>query len=285
MSKIYDALKRAEQERSTKRQSLRVFPEEPAYKEKIEAIDQKVIDRPRAPRRQIDDLLVVVTDPLSQAAEQFKKVCIRMLLVGQDNNRVFLVTSPLPLEGKTTISTNLAAGLAQLPQTHAILIDADLRKTPIHEMLGVTVDKGLMEYLEDRADVSEICYQTLIPRLLTIPAGELCSDPAEIFSSLKIRRLIEELKIKYPETFIIVDSTPLLITTEPDVILNEVDSIILVVRYGKTKRDSLERVLHSLDKRKVLGIVFNEVDSSILQNRYKYQYHYYGNSKPRKKRS
>ena len=268
MGKIYEALRRAEQER-TRRWDLPVAPEESAFKEIAKEIGKDAVERQKVFDGPVNKLIVTAKHPLSQATEQFKKACIHILQCREEDKRVFAVTSSLSREGKTTVCANLAVSLSQLPETPTILVDADLRNPRLHEIMDIFVDKGLRDYLEDNADVSEICYKTPFPRLLAIPAGGVCTNPAEVITSAKMRRLIEELKNRYPDAVIIVDSTPLLLTAEPSTILHVVDSIILVVLYGKTKRQSLERVLHSLDKRKVLGIIFSQVDSKLLEDRYK----------------
>ena len=146
------------------------------------------------------------------------------------------------------------------------MIDADLRKPDLHKMLGVSVDKGLSEYLEQRAGISEISYDTLVPRLFIIPGNEAYAHPEKILSSKKVQRLLKELQTKHPAGYIVIDSSPMLLSTEPEILLNSVDSVIMVVRYGNTQKDNLRRVLGLLDKKKVTGIIFNQVEQSILTN-------------------
>ena len=274
MSRVYEALKKAERERNqkitrTEVSSKPTYEEKKEHKKKITKENVKSYEglhiEEKIAQGQTNDLLVTLQDPLSQPADQFMKVCVRMVQNGVDAKKV-LITSPLPQEGKTMVASNLAIGLASIPNTHVTLIDADLRKPGLHKMLGVTVTKGLRDYLEQRANISEIYYHTPVPQLFIIPGSEAYSHPERIFSADKIQKLIKRLQIKYPKGNIIIDSPPMLLSAEPEILLNCVDSIIIVVRYGKTQRDTLQSTLGLIDKKKVGGIIFNQVDKGFFAN-------------------
>jgi capsular exopolysaccharide synthesis family protein len=259
MSRVYEALKKAEKERKKKTTGMKTSVnkrERTVLAEIVKAEKEVVAD-------QVNELLVTLRDPLSHSADQFMKVGARMLQDGVQHDgqqRVVLITSALPREGKTMATANLAIGLASLPDTFVTLIDADLRKPELHKMLGISVDKGLSDYLEERADISEIYYDTPIPRLFIIPGDEAYSQPARILSSDKVQRLLEKLQAMHPKGYTIIDSTPMLLSPEFEILLNLVDSVIMVVRYGKTQKDSLQRALGLLDKKKIRGIIFNQTE-------------------------
>lgn len=277
MSRIYEALKKAEKERNKKTARLQVSASKPVAEGKIE--DKKdqlktVWEKEEVIEGQINDLVITLQEPVSHSADQFMKVCVRMVQNGQDGRRV-LITSALPQEGKTMAAANLAVALARLPNTHVTLIDADLRKPDLHKMLGVSVDKGLSEYLEGRADISEIYYDTTIPRLFIIPGGKAYSQPERILSSDKLERLFKKLQANHSKGYIVIDSSPMLLSTELEILLNYVDSLIMVVRYGKTPRESLQRVMGLFDKKKVMGIIFNQIDHGWLTNSFVGTNYYY----------
>jgi len=261
LSRVYEALKKADAERKG---SVRFTKEEGTEVHLIEDL-------------KLSDILVTLKDPKSQAAEQFKKVCIHILQNSPAEKKTILITSALPLEGKSVSSANLAIVFAQTPEIHAILIDADLRKPNLHKLLGVSIDKGLRDYLEGSVPFSEIFYKTSIPKLSLIPAGRPLKSSVELLSSFRMKSLINELRERYPKSYIIIDSTPILLTSESDILLNQADGIIVVVEYGKTQRDALERSLKFLDKKKIVGIIFNKVDYKLL--RYNYGYSHYYNEK------
>jgi len=222
----------------------------------------------------INDFLVALKDPESQAAQQFKKVCIHILQGSLPERKTILIASSLPSEGKSVVAANLAIGLAQTPETEAVLIDADLRKANLHKLMGISIDKGLKDYLEEKAISSEIFYKTSIPRLLFIPAGRPSKHPEELLSCSRMKDLINEIKEKYPKCCIVIDSTPILFTSESDILFNQADGVIIVVQYGKTQRDALERSLKFLDKKKIIGIIFNRIDYKLLQYKYGYSSYY-----------
>ena len=268
MSKIYKALKKAEKE---KKDSIQIM--------EIEKFISKEPIKEERPS-EIDDLVIAWKDPESEVAEQFRKLCMKILTNFSDK-KVILITSALPLEGKTVVTANLGVCFAQLPESYVLLIDADLRKPSLHKLLGMQEKKGLSEYLQKKVKISEIFYKTLIPKLSLIPAGKRTKSPAELLSSSLMRNLVAEVKNRYPDRYILIDSTPILLTSEPDILVKQVDGIILVVQYGKTPKNSLERALLSLPREKILGIVFNRVDFKLLK--YKYGYSYY-RSKDKKKK-
>jgi protein-tyrosine kinase len=266
MSRVYEALKKAEKERKKKTTQFKVSTGKPVSEEGIEEKEGKQrgalteILREEVVEGQINDLLVTLKNPLSQSSDQFMKIGVRMVQNGQRGKRTILITSAFPQDGKTVIASNVGIGLARLPDTNVTLIDADLRKPRLHKMLGISVDKGLSEYLEGRADISEIYYDTPVPRLFIIPGSEAYAHPERILSSDKVKKLLEELQAKHPKGYVVIDSSPLFFTAEPEILLNCVDSFIMVVRYGRTQRDNLQGALGLLDKRKVRGIIFNQVD-------------------------
>jgi len=258
LSRVYEALKKAEAERKG---SARFTKEEGTEVHLIEDL-------------KLSDILVTLKEPKSQAAEQFKKVSIHILQNSLAEKKTILIASALPLEGKSVSAANLAIALAQTPEIYAILIDADLRKPNLHKLFGVSIDKGLRDYLERSVSLSEILYKTSIPKLSLIPAGRPAKSPVEFLSSPRIKSLINELRERYPKSYIIIDSTPILLTSESDILLNQVDRIIIVVQYGKTQRDALERSLKFLDKKKIVGIIFNKVDYKLLRYNYGYSHYY-----------
>jgi protein-tyrosine kinase len=252
MSRVYEALKKAEREREKKTVRIAGSKKDREYKQ-MAALSEI--------SKQVSDLVVTLQAPLSYSADEFMKLCVRMSQNGvqleQQDKRVVLITSALLQEGKTMATANLAIGLASLPGTTVTLIDADLKKPMLHKMLGISVDKGLSEYLKDGAGFSEIYYATPFPRLFIIPGGTAYTQPARIFSTDKLQRLLKMLQTKHPKGYTVIDAPPMLLASELEILLNNVDSVILVVRYGRTKRNSLQRALGLVDKKKIMGIILN----------------------------
>src|SRR5260221_2558593 len=216
--------------------------------------------------------------PKSQMSEAFRALRTSILLSQADHPpQVILVTSALPLEGKTTAAANLAVTLAQLGDS-TVLVDADLRKPGVGRLLNMTDGKyaGLSSYL---AGVSSLDLVTVphpsIPNLAAIPTGPLPPNPADLLSSHKLADAITELRGKFK--FIVIDSPPIMAATDAVILSVQVDGVLLVVRSGETPKEAFTRTRDLLIsvKCRMLGVVLNAVDSSAPDYYYSYRYYPY----------
>lgn len=268
MSRVHQALKKAEREKmgggiSHEEHSVEVEEHSPE-------------------ESSIDQRLVALLDPGSSAAEQFRKLRTSILEHSNSNPpRCILITSSVPGEGKTVTAVNLAISLARGVDEHVLLIDADLRRPGLHKCLGLNPGSGLSDYLTDNIELSDLLIKTAIPKLTFLPAGPVSDKASELFFSDKMRNLIEEARSRYEDRYIIIDSTPAMGTSEPDILSRQVDGVIFVIKAGKTPREVIKRSLLSLDKEKILGVVFNDVDFRTTGYHYGYYryYSYYGKEK------
>jgi exopolysaccharide/PEP-CTERM locus tyrosine autokinase len=258
MSKIYQALEKAEKE-SEARLKKKFYPViEP---EEIRVDPPEEIPRPKMPERMISNLpLVTVSEPGSLVAEQFRKLrtyLIKLRIL--ESYRTIMVTSAMDNEGKTFISTNLAAVIARDLHAHVLLIDCDMRKPSLLEYFGLPMRKGLSDYLVGKESVAQFILKTEIDKLSLLPGGSIPDNPSELIGSERMETLIQELKSRYQDRFLILDSTPLLATTEPEVITKLVDGILIVVRAGVTPRETIQQALQTMDREKIIGVVLNDV--------------------------
>lgn len=207
---------------------------------------------------QVDHNLVALLKPESFAAEQFRMLRSNLMfpLEGKPP-RTILVTSAFPGEGKSFVSTNLAITFSLDIQTHVLLIDCDVRRPSIHKLFGYHHVYGLSEYLRGKMEVPSILLNTNLSKLKIIPGGRPPKNPSELLSSKRMSNLLEEVKSKYPDRYIIIDSPPPKLTAETNVLSRQVDGIILVAKYGRTRREDFEEVIEKFDKKKILGIVIN----------------------------
>jgi exopolysaccharide/PEP-CTERM locus tyrosine autokinase len=191
-----------------------------------------------------------------------------------------MVTSAVKGEGKTFVSANLAAGIATDLRAHALLVDCDLREPSLSKWFGLPKGRGLSNYLMGNGDYSEFTMETGLEKLSILPGGEVQDNPTELIGSKRMETLVRNLKSKYSDRYIILDTTPLLVTTEPEVLAKLVDGILLVVRAGVTPRETVEQAIRSLDKEKIIGVVLNDINfkSQGLYSRYfgSDGYYYYG---------
>ncbi len=200
------------------------------------------------------------------ATEQMRKLRIAMLeggIAGDNHPRTILVSSALAGEGKSTVSANLAVAISQMIGEHVLLIDSDLRRPDLHNFFGMQPKPGLAEYLAEELDLADLLVKTEFEKLTLLQAGKVAANSTELLHSDKMRNLIKELKSRYSDRYIIIDSPPLLSTSEPDVLAEQVDGIVLVVRAGMTPREIVEDILSQLNPDKILGVVMNDVRAGI----------------------
>jgi len=209
----------------------------------------------------IDKNIVCIKKPYSLETELFKILRGRILFpVSGKPPRSILITSATPGDGKSFTASNLAVALAQNIGEYVLLVDCDLRKPSIHKNFGFGQMNGLSEHLSNGTRLPNLLLKTSVDKLSILPAGIPPDNPSEILSSAKMANLIDELKSRYSDRYLIIDTPPLLLAPETNAIAKRVDGIILVVQCGHTPLNILEEVIQSLDKGKILGAVVNRYD-------------------------
>jgi protein-tyrosine kinase len=249
---IERALERATQERKKNEPSLAISPKSCRPSAELQEIEFQELD----PR------IGAMMQDRTNAFEQYKVLRSTILNANQQNGeRMFLVTSACMGEGKTTTSVNLAISIAQGLQETALLIDCDLRNPQLHKMLGVgKIFSGLANFLRGEVDFSQSLIKTSIPHLSLIPAGSPPPNPSELINSRKMSLLLEEVKERYPNRFIIIDSPPITQFTDAFILSLKVDGVLLVARAGKTRIVALESAMIKLKKANLMGVVLNNAD-------------------------
>jgi protein-tyrosine kinase len=275
LSKIHRALERAEREREGReppRREREVLPFLPRMREQKGESAPASVPEPRVREKVVSDQkLISYYDSDSVASEQFRKLRTQLLRVRSPRPpRTILVTSSAAGEGKTFVAANLAAGIAHDFHAYSLLVDCDLRNPSLGKWFGIHNGFGLSDYLVGKKEISELLIKTEVERLKVLLGGTLQDNPTELIGSARMEALIKELKERYSDRYIILDSTPLLATSEPEVLSKLVDGIIFVVRAGMTPRETVKQAISSLEKDKILGVVLNDLQfkSSGLTNRY-----------------
>ncbi len=288
MGKIYDALKHAREERdsfhqnSSKEQPPRNIHKTPTHKDTLTSAKQTSTSRREESRGQkvtaesayaaFDRRLVTFSDPRSVSAEQFRKIrAFLSQLQRAKGYRSIMVTSTVPREGKTIIACNLAASITQGLDNQAFLIDCDLRDPGVHMFFGLERNPGLAELLTAKSDFSQVVREVHGLKLKVITAGKSPESPGELLSSDKMISLLQDLKTKYSDHYIILDTTPVALTAEVGAIARAVDGIILVILLDKTPKALVQRALKEIPKDKIIGIVANGVH---FTDGYFPRYHY-----------
>ena len=225
-------------------------------------------------------LLATLCDPHSPVSEEYRKLksAITSFALQDVFKNVILVTSSVSGEGKSITSLNLAISLAQEFDHTVLLVDADLRKPSIHEYLGMTPEKGLSDYLAGEAPLSDFLINTGIGRLSILPAGTPLRNPVELFSSQKMKEFVSEIKNRYHDRFIIIDTPPVLPFAESRSLATIADGVLFVIREGVATPENISAALHALDGSKLIGAVYNVATMASLDGRSHYYYYRYGTS-------
>ncbi len=222
----------------------------------------------------IDPNLVSVVNPQSLETEIFKVLRGKILFPTSGKPpRSIMVTSAVPGEGKSFVAANLAVNMAQNIEDHVLLMDCDLRRPTMHRMFGLGHVKGLSEHLLDGNKIADLLIKTGLGKLSLLPSGMPPHNPSEILSSAKMANLLDELKTRYQDRFLIIESPPLMLAPETGAIAKQIDAIIVVIKFGSTPLDAVEELIANLGKEKIIGAVVNRFDART--SRY-YGYHKYG---------
>jgi non-specific protein-tyrosine kinase len=184
------------------------------------------------------------------------------------------VTSAVPQEGKTTISSNLAVVLAQ-GDKKAVLIDADLRRPQVQQKFGLPNRVGLTNLFVRQMDtLSGVLQPSELPQLSIITSGSLPPNPAELLTSQKMTQILDRLNQEFD--MIVVDTPPVLTVTDAAAMAAKMDGVILVVKPGTTKLSALAQTIGQLNavNAQVLGVVLNNVKPSSRKYGYYYSHYY-----------
>ena len=219
-------------------------------------------------------LLVVSTDPTSHISEEYQKLKAVLMSLSrkEEFDNVLMITSAIPGEGKSLTSINLALSLAKEIDSTVLLIDADLRKPSVSSYLGIAATLGLTDILEGRAGIEETLINTGVGRLVVLPAGKIASNPVELFSSNRMVQLIQEIKHRYPDRFIIFDTPPILPFAETRTLAQLVDGVVIVIKERLASTDNVSEAVSLLNGARILGAVFNEVKVTAGNDGYGHYY-------------
>jgi len=194
------------------------------------------------------------------AGDQVKILRTRRLqrLIEMGGNSL-LLTSPSAGTGTTLTAINLAFSVAQEIERTVLLVDADLRKPSIHTYFGVKSDKGLADYLLGKVNIPELLFNPGFDKITVLPGGKPLANSTELLGAPRMETLVNEVKSRYADRFIIFDSSPLLTTADPLVFANHIDGILLVVEAEKTMKKEVKQAMELLAGKPVLGTVLNKV--------------------------
>jgi len=171
--------------------------------------------------------------------------------------RTLMITSPHEAEGKTLTAINLALTFAKAYNQTVMLVDCDLRRQGIHKTLGYECEKGLVDYLEGKEELKSLITWPGIDQMTVVSGGRCAVNSAELLGSVRMKALVQELKERYEDRFVLFDTAPVLSGADAIALAAHVDCILLVVEEGKTDLRDAKKALAMLPREKVLGFVLN----------------------------
>jgi protein-tyrosine kinase len=190
------------------------------------------------------------------------------------NQRLILVTSSLPGEGKSFTALNLAMSIARERDLSVLLIDADFAKAQIGRVLGVHEEPGLLDAVGDSSlEIESLVVGTNVKGLDILPGGRTSGGAAELVASVRMSEIVGRLMARNPRRLVLFDSAPLLVSSEARALNQLPGQIILVARSGVTPRRALQDAIAQIDNKKLKGLVLNNAYA-------KTHSHYYGYPEP-----
>lgn len=209
--------------------------------------------------------------PGSLEAEAYRSLRTSFFVTLNEDQRIIQVTSPEPGDGKSTLVSNLAIAIAQSGK-RVLLIDSDLRRPTIHTLFGLHRDIGVTEVLTGEIDLLTAAQPTIIDRLSVLTCGSLVSNPAEVLSSSSYAGLLKTAEREFD--VVLIDTPPLLAVSDPCIVAQHTDGLVLVLRMSKNRRNAAKRATEVIDTNniQVLGVVCNATTAAAEGYSYKETY-------------
>lgn len=209
------------------------------------------------------DELVILNRPKSNISEDIRTIRTNLQFTSDEDSKVLLVTSSIPGEGKSFISSNLAVAFAQTGES-TLIVDSDLRLGRIHKIFDVSNGKGLSNMLvaSSTSEYPEYIKKTNIPNLYVISRGTVPPNPSELLNSPNTKKIIKILRENFDH--IIFDGVPINGLPDSLIMANLVDRVILVTTIGYTSIDELNESKKALEKidAKIAGVVVNKTSAT-----------------------
>ena len=223
------------------------------------------------------DQAIPVTDEFRRIKRPLIDNAIKNGAEYENHMNLIMISSPLPGAGKTFCSVNLAASLSLERDLNVLLVDADVAKPHISSAFGLADQPGLIDILEDETmSVDEVLVRTDLNDIQVLPAGRKHSQSTELLASDRMKEVMHELATRYADRIIVMDSPPLMITSEAQAVARQAGQIVLIVETGKTTNQEIQEALEQLDRDKAINIILNKSLYSQTGGYYGSGYGYYG---------
>jgi protein-tyrosine kinase len=218
----------------------------------------------------------------SRTVEEFRLIKRNLMNLGSQDaakasqrpHRLIMVTSARAAEGKTFVSINLALAFASETDGEAMLIDTDTEHPMLPSIFGVPVEKGVVDVLAGRLELSDVLLRTSMPALKILPCGP---HVPELFSGRRMSALLTNVTEHYHDRFIIIDTPPCLISSEAASLAPLVDQIVLVVEAHRTQEREIQSCLTLLSGCSNISLLLNKSDT--IASDYYGPYGYYSSNR------
>jgi protein-tyrosine kinase len=210
-------------------------------------------------------------DDTGRGTEEFRTLRSRLYHAREKMPlKKLLVTSALPKEGKSFTAANLAQVMVRQHGRRVLLIDADLRGPRLHVMLGTTSSPGLSDYLQGGSDEFSIMQRGPMENLFFVASGGEISDPAELVANGRLKFLLQRVEALFD--WIIIDSPPAVPVSDASVLAKACDGVLMVVRSNTTPVDMARRARQEFPDQALVGVVLNGTDGDAMAyTRYYYE--------------
>ncbi len=298
MSRIHEALKRAEEEKANQTPSdpevkaakgadlpapitegmVPIGEEAPPAQESVEQAnpDQLTLEELKSQVRKLKwnpnskTMLFFGQGAYAPGTEEFRTLRSRLHgFRATQPLRTILISSSSPQEGKSFIAANLAQILVLQPDQRALLIDADLRWSRLHLSLGAPATPGLSDYLRGGISELAVIQRGPLENLYFIPGGTHPTNPSELIANGRLKDLLRRVAPLFD--WVIIDTPPAMAVSDARVMAELCDGVLLVVSAGREPFDALQKTQQQFDSKHLLGVVLNRAEP-----RMSYSYKYYG---------
>ncbi len=222
-----------------------------------------------------DRPVVLVDQAPFQVEEAYNSLRTNIQFLSADRKiKKLVITSSSPMEGKTTVTANLAISMAKAG-LKVLIIGSDLRKPRLAKLLNVPMSPGLTNILIKDTDITKAITRNENYNMDIIPSGPVPPNPSELLGSTKMKVLLQKLEKEYD--YIIMDTPPALLMTDAAVLGQHADGVILVVAHNKSTYDMVDGTVENLKNAgaNIVGTVFTDVDMSNMRKGYNYKYKYH----------
>jgi capsular exopolysaccharide synthesis family protein len=202
--------------------------------------------------------LITLLDPAGAASEAYRALRTNLLYAMTDKPpTMIVVTSPNPLEGKSTVCANLGVMLAQAGK-RTLILDCDFRSPAMHKIFGLHGYRGMVSGLTGEHDLLQACHEPL-PGLKVLIAGAPPPNPAELLGSWRLSEFLATAREEFD--YVLMDSPPIGMVSDPAILAAQGDGILLTIDAQKTRSGDVRRAVHSLRavRANILGTVMNNV--------------------------